>query len=269
MSFSLRFSLRSSFISKRPLILLRNSTPPAINSKKNPLPSNSTTTALHRSFSAGGSRGTRGHGWLQRYRKDEGGFHLQGRYHYWNGKDLSSENGNIFALEKKMTKAFLDFSWDGDGTEESSGETTAQRRICVELASTALPLTCDHFSKLCNGKTYSSTMVDHIEKNVGVCLGDLRSSVGKGLPVLQSPVEGFFLSHAGPGIVSMMSMGVDGVDSRFIITTEDAPQLDGRFVAIGRVQSGMEVVEDMCKIFTRRGKPSVDIKVVDCGILEE
>lgn len=81
--------------------------------------------------------------------------------------------------------------------------------------------------------------------------------------------EGLLISHTGPGIVSMMSPGVHRNDSRFLITTTNAPQLDGRFVAFGRVKGdGMDVINDIVTgVFTKRGRPTVLISVADCGVI--
>ena len=66
----------------------------------------------------------------------------------------------------------------------------------------------------------------------------------------------------------MLSTGVHENDSRFLITTTNSPQLDGRFVAFGRVVEGMDVIEDIhTNVFTKRGRPTVDIEVVECGVL--
>jgi len=44
--------------------------------------------------------------------------------------------------------------------------------------------------------------------------------------------------------------------------------LDGRFVAFGRVKEGMDVITDIATgVFTKRGRPTVEIKVVGCGVL--
>ena len=80
--------------------------------------------------------------------------------------------------------------------------------------------------------------------------------------------EAHVISHTGPGIVSMLSSGVHENDSRFMITTANAPQLDGRFVAFGRVTGGMDLIHDVAQnVFTKRGKPTVDVEVVGCGVL--
>lgn len=225
---------------------------------------------------ASGTRGARGHGWLQKYRAGLGGRHLQGRWHYRNNEELNQLNDQIFAMNNNAAdsigsnEAYLDISVGG---EEA-------RRVVIELASAALPKTTENFRLLCQEKEngYESTSIFKIEKTVGLCLGDIVSNDGTSgkchpsIATSDSPFsfkdEGFLVSHTGPGIVSMMSPGVHRNDSRFLITTSEAPQLDGRFVAFGRVKEGMDVVHDIAtSIFTKRGRPTVDVKVVGCGVV--
>eukprot|EP00560_Eucampia_antarctica_P003735 CAMPEP_0197833574 /NCGR_PEP_ID=MMETSP1437-20131217/19456_1 /TAXON_ID=49252 ORGANISM="Eucampia antarctica, Strain CCMP1452" /NCGR_SAMPLE_ID=MMETSP1437 /ASSEMBLY_ACC=CAM_ASM_001096 /LENGTH=292 /DNA_ID=CAMNT_0043437699 /DNA_START=28 /DNA_END=906 /DNA_ORIENTATION=+ len=253
-----------------------------------------------------GTRGARGHGWFKKYREGKGGRHLQGRYHYRNVDELLKINDEVFSMNdddnnidnnNNSNMVYLDISLDG---EES-------KRVCIELASRALPTTCSNFQKLCQTKTnivkhdndddnddddsridgdgcdwgYEYTNVFKIEKSVGLCMGDVAGRGGKGgmcHPSVASahakipytfPHESHAISHAGPGIVSMLSSGLDKNDSRFIITTNDAPQLDGRYVAFGRVKEGLDyLINDIAEnVYTRRGKPAVDIQIVSCGSL--
>ena len=228
-----------------------------------------------------GSRGARGHGWLNKYRSGLGGRHLQGRYHARDTKALAELNNQVFALNAKSGEsnssnssngAYLDLMVDGE---------SEPRRITIELASAALPETCENFLSLCESG-YELSKMFKIEKNVGLCFGDKRGSNGeegrcsdglsKGDEAHKSQVfehEPLVLSHAEKGMVSMLSPGLDKNDSRFIITTvEDAPQLDGSFVAFGRVKEGMKELEHIASsIFTKKGRPTVDVKVVSCGVL--
>eukprot|EP00569_Conticribra_weissflogii_P007802 CAMPEP_0171341072 /NCGR_PEP_ID=MMETSP0878-20121228/8943_1 /TAXON_ID=67004 /ORGANISM="Thalassiosira weissflogii, Strain CCMP1336" /LENGTH=278 /DNA_ID=CAMNT_0011843199 /DNA_START=19 /DNA_END=855 /DNA_ORIENTATION=- len=253
----------------------------------------SLTSALTRSKSTG-TRGSRGHGWLKKYRDGLGGRHLQGRWHYRDVEELKAINDEVFGMnqllmakgdsEKVPTEAYLDLSVAGE----------EPRRVVIELAAAALPKTTENFRLLCQEKPgassengeevvpfvgYASTNVYKIEKTVGLCLGDVVTNNGSGgrcHPALGTPTspysfrdEGHFISHTQPGIVSMMSPGVHRNDSRFLITTRDAPQLDGRFVAFGRVKDdGMDAVFDIFNgVFTKRGRPTVEIKVTGCGVL--
>ena len=227
---------------------------------------------------ATGTRGARGHGWLRKYRAGLGGRHLQGQWHFRNVNELDEINDQVFSMNESLSKednipteAYLDLSVAGD----------APRRVVIELASAALPKTTENFRLLCQekgeGAGYDSTLVYKIEKTVGLCLGDVVSDDGSSgrchpkFGTYTSPYsfedEGFLVSHTGPGIVSMMSPGVHRNDSRFLITTKSAAQLDGRFVAFGRVKEGMDVINDIdTGVFTKRGRPTVEIKVVGCGI---
>ena len=99
----------------------------------------------HRSL-ATGSKGARGHGWLKKYREGRGGRHLQGRWHDRDVESLNAINDKVFALNTSPasnsdvpTKAYLSLSVGG----------AEAQRVVIELASTALPTTCDNFTKLC------------------------------------------------------------------------------------------------------------------------
>lgn len=231
--------------------------------------------AAIRSF-ATGSRGSRGRGWLTKYRSGRGGRHLQGPY--WDASSVkyrTAWNDAIFKLGS--SKAFIEFFTEG---------WKEPMRIEVELATAALPKTCSNFLKLCQGYAlsddpsslgYKNTIVHRIEKTTGLCMGDVymqggnagrcHPSVGK--HEYNFPDEGFVLSHgATPGILSMLSTGVHKNDSRFLITTSLSNHLDGRFVAFGRVSEGMDVVNQISGVFSKRGKPANDITVINCGVLE-
>ena len=233
-----------------------------------------------------GSRGARGHGWFQKYREGKGGRHLQGRYHYRNIPELLEINDQVFSFNRTTStennSVYLDIAVDNDRNDI--------HRIVIELASKALPVTCTNFRNLCNSHNttsddvccdwgYQNTNVFKIEKNVGLCMGDVVGLDGKGgmchpsvwentkIPYTFAH-ESQAISHAEPGIVSMLSSGLDKNDSRFIITTHDAPQLDGLYVAFGRVQQGMDFIQHLSQsIYTRKGKPSVNIQIVSCGSL--
>jgi len=248
-------------------------------------PNNNNTIIPTNRTMATGTRGARGHGWLKKYRAGLGGRHLQGRWHFRDVDELNAVNDDVFAMNNSTSKddnlAYLDISVGG---EES-------RRVVIELASAALPKTTENFKLLCKEKGssdkedediiggYESTMVYKIEKTVGLCMGDIVSNDGTGgrchpksgtyMQPYSFEDEGHLISHTGPGIVSMMSPGVHRNDSRFLITTTDAPQLDGRFVAFGRVKEGLDVIEDInTGVFTKRGRPTVEIKIIGCGVLD-
>jgi len=268
-----------------------------------------------------GTRGARGHGWLRKYRAGLGGRHLQGRYHMRDITKLSAINDQMFALNNRNRDSTQSLSSSSSTTTTSSsskssstsslpslafldlaveGHTNTQR-ITIELASTALPQTCQNFINLCNSD-YKGTKLFRIEKRVGLCFGDTTTGKNNGTDGRCHDAAvgenhhhdnddadikdnkntsttiahtGFFaheplvLSHSQKGMVSMLSSGLDKNDSRFLITTEeDSPQLDGKYVAFGRVQDGMKELEDIVAgIFTKRGIPTMDVTIQNCGVL--
>lgn len=236
---------------------------------------------------ATGVRNTRGHGWLQKYRTNRGGRHLQGRYHYRNVDELAELNRKVFAMNSSSStdvtanEVYLDLAIGGDkDSSSSSASSSTPHRIIIELASTVLPKTSSNFRSLCQDGAYTQSKIYKIEKTVGICMGDIVNNNGTSGKCHESAAsspqnpytfkdEGYYLSHIGPGIVSMLSPGVHSNDSRFVITTRDAPQLDGRYVAFGRVKE--ECLDGLLGlvggVFTKRGVPTVDITVSGCGIV--
>ena len=111
----------------------------------------------HRSL-ATGAKGARGHGWLKKYREGRGGRHLQGRWHDRDVDGLNAINDQVFALNASAAsnndipaKAYLNLSVGG----------AEARRVVIELASAALPKTCENFTKLCT----SGSVVDVADRS--------------------------------------------------------------------------------------------------------
>lgn len=253
---------------------------------QSPFLQKATTHIVHRTF-ATGTRGARGHGWFQKYRSGLGGRHLQGRFHNRDIPKRIAINEEVFGLNDKYASqkegritnhhlAYLDLKVHDDQKDSSV------HRIVIKLSTAALPKTCENFIKLCQEGEYRNSKVFKIEPKVGICLGDVtekndgmqgRCHESLGNDATGNPAtfahEKTVLSHVEKGIVSMLSPGLDRNDSRFMITTvEDAPHLDGRYVAFGKVKEGLNVLEDIAKnTFTKRGRPTIDIQVVESGTL--
>lgn len=76
------------------------------------------------------------------------------------------------------------------------------------------------------------------------------------------------MHHTGPGILSMANRGRDTNNSQFFITLKKTEHLDFKHVAFGVVRDGMDVVKQMGKLGSKKGKPSKKIVIVDCGQLQ-
>jgi len=64
----------------------------------------------------------------------------------------------------------------------------------------------------------------------------------------------------------MVTSGMDKNESRFMILTNQSPHLDGRCIGFGRVVGGMDVLDSVSGVFTKRGVPAGELKIVDGGI---
>ena len=210
-----------------------------------------------------GARGARGLGWYQKYREGRGGRHLQGpQFDQTSREELAEINNTVFQFGSSWH--YLDLQVGGKEIH----------RLELELATAALPLTTLNFQLL--SPQYKDTIVHRIEKKVGLCLGDVTGRDGKSGYCHHSlsptgkllETEPLVLSHL-EGIVSMISPGVDKVDSRFLVCTADVNHLDGKFVAFGRLrQESLDIVKDLEQThYTTRGLPNVEMKIVGGGAL--
>ena len=246
-----------------------------------------------RRWFATGTRGSRGHGWLEKYRRGDGGRHLQGPLWDRNVEELQDINNTVFgmgsqlgyidmsvgSMKRKSTSGSTEEeSADDDDDNDDDDDAASITRLQLELATEALPLTTQNFLRLCQDDYYTDTTVYRFERNVGLCLGDVSKMNGKGghchpsLSVNGQPhlpeTEPLVLSHL-PGIVTMISPGVDKVDSRFMLCVQEAPHLDGRFVPFARLddESLAKARDWFDNIFVRKGVPIVEMKITGAGLL--
>jgi len=232
-----------------------------------------TSNTLTRRCFGTGAKGARGVGWYEKYRKGEGGRHLQGQYFDRNSTELETINNTVFNFGNQV--AYIDIEIENNTFNEGTTENNIHR-ITMELATAALPLTTTNFKLLCEDGLYNDTIVHRIQKDVGFCMGDIDQMKGKGGYCHSSlsktgkllETEPTVVTHM-PGIVTMMSAGVDKIDSRFMIVTKESPQLDGRFLGFGRLLP--ESLETVLKLEstqrTIRGTPIAKMKIVSCGLL--
>jgi cyclophilin family peptidyl-prolyl cis-trans isomerase len=153
-------------------------------------------------------------------------------------------------------------------------------RIDLTLAEYALPKTTKNFELLCcDSKSYQNSLVYRIQKDVGWCLGDYVLNTGK-FGACHPDVankwgcvdsEPLVMSHT-PGTITMVSPGVDKVDSRFMLITHDSPHLEGKFVPFGKMSDeSLKALLDLEAkgIYTKRSKPLENYVLVNCGKVDK
>jgi len=119
---------------------------------------------------------------------------------------------------------------------------TSRGNIGLELSKNDAPFTTMSIVKLASQRGFYRGLTFHrVVPNFVVQGGDPRGD-GWGGPeyVLRSE---FSMEPFSTGTVGMASAGKDTEGSQFFITHSPQPHLDGRYTVVGRVVSGMEVVD--------------------------
>mmetsp|Transcript_64113 Transcript_64113/g.164993 ORF Transcript_64113/g.164993 Transcript_64113/m.164993 type:complete len:257 (-) Transcript_64113:147-917(-) len=155
-----------------------------------------------------------------------------------------------------------------------------QGRILMGLYSETVPLTCENFLQLCKGhqirdKTvgYKNTLFHLIKPGAAVVGGDVLEGTGKshGISIFGEafPDENFDMEFLRDGDLAMCNWGKNSNSSQFMITLSPGKQYYGHHVVFGTVVKGMRVVREMSELGTRTGRPTMPIRVIQCGVVEE
>jgi len=138
------------------------------------------------------------------------------------------------------------------GTHYVAIEVKDYGTITAELYADIAPVTVDNFLKLVNSGFYDGLTFHRIISGFMIQGGD---PLGNGTGGPGWSIKGEFsgngfkndLKHER-GVLSMArSQDPDSAGSQFFIMHQDAPHLDGQYAAFGRVLSGMEIVDAICR----------------------
>ena len=127
--------------------------------------------------------------------------------------------------------------------------------ISVELYQEAAPISVKNFLKLVNEGFYDGLTFHRIISGFMIQGGDPK---GDGTGGSDEEIKGEFsangvdnqLKHER-GVLSMArSQSNDSASSQFFICHETSTHLDGQYAAFGKVTSGIEIVDQICKDVT-------------------
>jgi len=148
-------------------------------------------------------------------------------------------------------------------------------RLVFELYKNKCPLTVGNFHKICTGNndhklTYKNTSFTRITNGFAAHGGgQILNIIGEE----PSCYGGFFydenlnLKHIKRGTLTMDNHGSDTNSSRFMITFDETPWLDGYHVVIGELVEGDDILKEIENNGSRDGSPKAEIKIIDCGDL--
>ncbi|XP_018459649.1 peptidyl-prolyl cis-trans isomerase CYP63 isoform X2 [Raphanus sativus] len=175
--------------------------------------------------------------------------------------------------KKNNPSVFLDVSIGGDPLE----------RIVIELFADVVPKTAENFRALCTGEAglgkttgkplhFKGSSFHRVIKGFMAQGGDFSYGNGTGGESIYGgkfPDENFELDHEGGGFLSMANCGPNTNGSQFFILFKRQTHLDGKHVVFGKVVKGMEVVKKMELVGTSDGKPTSNVKIIDCGEMSQ
>ncbi|XP_052209505.1 peptidyl-prolyl cis-trans isomerase CYP95-like isoform X2 [Diospyros lotus] len=178
-------------------------------------------------------------------------------------------------MSKKGPLVFLDVSIDGDPAE----------RMVFELFCDVAPKTAENFRALCTGEKgisprtgkalhYKGSFFHHIVKGLVAQGGDFLKRDGScGESIYgekfadEQPSK---LKHDERGLLSMAVADRDTRGSLFTITFRANHHLDRKYVIFGKLVQGYDVLKKIENVDGEDGKPSVPVKIINCGeLLEE
>ena len=153
-------------------------------------------------------------------------------------------------------------------------------RIVMELFKNVVPKTAENFRALCTGELgmgksgkklhYKGSHFHRVINDFMAQGGDFTRGNGTGgesIYGMKFEDENFKIRHSGPGDLSMANAGPGTNGSQFFITFIKCGWLDGKHVVFGRVEEGMNLVEQMNKKGSSSGKPKATFVINDCGQL--
>jgi len=165
---------------------------------------------------------------------------------------------------------WLDIVIGNTDTPPPAVPASAGGRIEIGLYGNLVPRTVKNFIKLSQrqsqiGVGYKGTRIHRIEKEVLIQGGALRG--GTSIYGETFKDENFKLKHSKPGIVSMANLGrKDSNGTEFFITLKPLPVFDNQHVAFGEVVGGMDLVRQISSIETYGSSPTMEIRIVECGL---
>ena len=159
------------------------------------------------------------------------------------GKGKNTTNNNEDKEEKGMYSS---------GTHHASIVIKNYGTINLELYADIAPITVANFAKLVNEGFYNGLTFHRIMDGFMIQGGDPE---GTGFGGSSETIKGEFkvngvnnnISHVR-GVISMARSQVyNSASSQFFIVQKDSTFLDGQYAGFGKVTSGIEIVDQICK----------------------
>ena len=159
-------------------------------------------------------------------------------------------------------------------------------RVEVTLHDDACPRTCENFRCLCTGERgdfvegsrrtplwYKGSRFHRVIPDFMAQGGDVEkhNGAGKGISIYGRTFadEEASLAFDSPGVVAMAATkGQNANGCQFFVSLGEAPWLDGKHVAFGRVSRGLDVLRAIEERGSAHGRTRGVVVVANCGQLQ-
>eukprot|EP00928_Gymnodinium_smaydae_P061339 TRINITY_DN45437_c0_g1_i1.p1 TRINITY_DN45437_c0_g1~~TRINITY_DN45437_c0_g1_i1.p1 ORF type:complete len:384 (-),score=112.24 TRINITY_DN45437_c0_g1_i1:163-1314(-) len=149
----------------------------------------------------------------------------------------------------------------------------AEETVVFELFNEDCPELVKHFLAMHQHSSFNGHPVHRVKAGSWIQAGDLVDGSGAHSTYCVQGAEwselhrheSYVHRHDRAGLLGLCCHGEDTAGSQFYVTLRELPMLDGRFVAIGRVISGMRTVLKIGKVSTKNERPIKDVKVYARG----
>ena len=151
-------------------------------------------------------------------------------------------------------------------------------RIVIELYADKCPRTCENFRQLCTGQYrpnefpvgYKDTPIHRIIPGFIMQGGDCEKKDGTGILSIYGFTfddEPSNIEFDEAGIVAMANSGPNTNGCQFFITLDEATDLNGQYVAFGKVIEGLYTLRQVEAVPLRPGtdQPSLYVHISQCG----
>ncbi len=144
-------------------------------------------------------------------------------------------------------------------------------RIEFTLFDKEAPITARNFRELCtgqNGYGYKGCVFHRVITQFMAQGGDFTNGNGTGGKSIYGEKfadEPFFHKHTKRGQLSMANCGPNTNSSQFFMTFIPCTWLDGKHVVFGEVVKGMNILDDLEKVGSPKGKTSKNCFITNCG----
>ncbi|KAI9688243.1 MAG: heme binding [Bathelium mastoideum] len=150
---------------------------------------------------------------------------------------------------------------------------TSMGTIVIELYNDHAPKNCKDFASRARQGFYNDTIFHRIIPNFIIQGGEPTGTRHIGSSIYDKKIEDEInpsLKHTGAGILSMSNSGPNTNGNQFFITLAPTPWLDGKHTILGRVKSGLRVVQRIGFVKTgTEDRPVEEVKIVKSRIVEK